>query len=174
MKIPRALPWFLASGFLLIAAICACYGMHLDRDRESAALVETMRAELAAIERLAADVNALRTAAQRDQTRIGDLESFKDDALTTSIKLSLRLNQTRRDVNDLWVSLFGVADANRVSTTFTRMNARLHDLAQATARDVADLHTRIDATQKTSRPSAKCEPSVNSFLAEMGRDSPTP
>jgi hypothetical protein len=174
MQIMRLLPWFVSSVALLAVAAGAGYVMWLDYDRQTSALAQTLSAQQAEIERLRVEVSTLRTAAQADQTRISDIESLTRDSVTTGIKLSTRLNQTRRDVNDLWASLFTVADANRVSATFGRMNARIHDLAQATAKDVATLHTRIDATQKPARIVQKPDVSVDTFLAQMGKDPAKP
>jgi hypothetical protein len=174
MQTLRALPWFVSSVALLAVATGAGYVMWLDYDRQTSAVAETLSAQRAEIERLRTEVSALRTGAQADQTRISDLESLTRDSVTTGIKLSTRLNQTRRDVNDLWASLFTVADANRVSATFGRMNARIHDLAQATAQDVAALHTRIDATQKPPKIVQKPDVSVDTFLAQMNKGPATP
>jgi hypothetical protein len=174
MKIMRALPWFVSSVCLLIAAACACYVMWLDYDRQTSALANAMRSQLATIERLRTEVTALRTAGETERTRIDYIESCLRDSVTASINFSTRLNQTRRDVNDLWASLFGAADAKKVSANFSQIDARLRDLAQAAAKDVANLHARIDATQKPSRSLQKPDAFVNDFLAQPPRAAATP
>ncbi len=170
----RALPCFILLVCLLSAGVGTGYFMWLDYDRQSSALAEEMRAQTATIERLRTEVAALRTAGATERTRVDYLESCLRDSVTTSITLSTRLTQTRRDMNDLWASLFGAADARRVSTNFSQMEARLHDLAQAAAQDVASLHARIDATQKTARSAPKPDAFLNDFIAQTAKDPVTP
>jgi hypothetical protein len=170
----RALPWFISLVCLVIAGVCAGYVMWLDYDTQTSVLAETVRAQQARVERLQTEVTALRRATETDQTRISELECFERDAATTSITLSTRVSQTRRDMNDLWTSLLRLADADRVSARFSRTEAQIHDLAQAAAKDVASLHARIDATQKSSRSAPKPDAFVNVFLAQMPKDPVTP